>query len=245
MTHRMSLRSLSNRFAHAALAALPALLLGLPGISGAVPVNGAYVDDARCDAIPNQTFSHEIGENSFPLNELIQVFVGPAPTTRCVGDDGVMNDFVVQIINLSPIAYVDLFFVADDGILIGNADGMAEDLINAPGIFADAFKIDGTVTITGINDTLMGESATVNEIFEPGESWRFIVTNVIFPASVPPTLIFDSVGGFAGGSLGYPPSTASIVGTPIPEPSTALLVGLGLTALARMRRSGARRGAAC
>ena len=243
MTHRLSLRSLSNLFAGAALTrvflALAALFLGLPGLARAVPVNGLYTEDSRCDVIPNQTLSHEIGENTFPLNELILVFVGVGPVV-CVGDDGVANDFVVQMTNLSSIPYMDLFFVADDGILIGNADGTVQDLIGAPGVSADAFRIDGTVTVTGINDNLFGESGIVNEIFEPGETWRFMVTNVVFPASVPPTLIFDSVGGFAGSSIGFPPSTASILGTPIPEPSTALLVGLGLVGLVQLRRRDAR-----
>jgi len=49
-------------------------------------------------------------------------------------------------------------------------------------------------------------------------------------------LIFDSAGGFSGSSLGYPPSTASILGTQVvPEPSTGLLVALGLMGLARRR----------
>jgi len=60
--------------------------------------------------------------------------------------------------NLSPYSYTDLFFVADAGISVG------------------------TVTVTGINDNLLGESGLVNEIFESGETWRFIVTNVLFPA---------------------------------------------------------------
>jgi hypothetical protein len=71
--------------------------------------------------------------------------------------------------------------------------GRLVDVVNAPGVTADAFKIDGTVTL-GANNPLFGESGTVNEIFEPGETWRFIVTNVLFPANVPPTLITVRVG---------------------------------------------------
>jgi len=221
-----------------ALAALAAVLTGGPRAASALPVNGFYTEDARCETLPNQTLPHEIGETTaFPIDERISVVVSAAFTYECVGDDGVANDFVVQMTNLSSYSYVDLFFVADSAISIGNADGMVIDLINAPGVVSDAFKIDGTVTV-GVNNPLLNESGTVNEIFEPGETWRFVVTNVVFPASVPPTLIFDSAGGFSGSSLGTPPSTASILGTQVvPEPTTALLFGLGVAGLAWQRRS--------
>jgi len=219
-----------------ALVALSVLGIAVPDTARAIPVNGTYTDDSRCDAIPNQTLPHEIGETTaFPIDERILVVVSAITSFACVGDDGAPNDFVVQMTNLSSYSYTDLFFVADSAISIGNADGMVMDLLNAPGVVSDAFRIDGTVTL-GVNNPLINESGIVNEIFEPGETWRFLVTNVLFPASVPPTLIFDSAGGFSGSSLGYPPSTASILGTQVvPEPSPGLLVALGLMGLARRR----------
>ena len=241
MTLTANSRHASARFCIRMLA-LGALFLAGPHTAIAVPVNGSYVEDPlRCDVQANQNIGHEIGETTaFPIDERIAVFVSAASSYVCVGDDGAPNDFVVQMTNLSPYAYTDLFFVADDGILIGNADGTVEDVFGAPSIFADAFRIDGTVTTTGVNDNLFNESGIVNEIFEPGETWRFFVTNVLFPANIPPILVFDSVGGFAGSSVGYQPSTASILGTQVvPEPSVALLLGLGFAALSQRRRPGA------
>jgi hypothetical protein len=243
MVSSTNLRPVSGRFTQnvfaLGLAALAALASSAAQPAAALSVNGGYFDDGRCDAIPNQSLAHEIGETaSFPIDERILVTVSAASSYECVGDDGAPNDFVVQMTNQSVYSYIDLFFVADDGILIGNADGTVADLVGAPGITADAFRIDGTVTL-GVNNPLFAESGVVNEIFEPGETWHFIVTNVVFPASYPPILVFDSAGGFAGSSAGYPPSTASILGNqlPIPEPSTALALSLGLVGLALRRRS--------
>src|SRR3954451_18393078 len=62
----------------------------------AVPITGVYVEDQRCDPIPSQTLSHELGEKQFfPINESFTTFVSPATFTVCVPDDGIANDWIV------------------------------------------------------------------------------------------------------------------------------------------------------
>jgi len=136
--------------------------------------------------------------------------------------------------NLSNIAYKDLFFVADEGIAVGNADGVMFNAASAADPPTDAFRIDGTLTVTGGNDNLVGESGALDEIFSPGESWTFLLTNFGTTGAAP---IFGSIGLFGAGSGAAPGSNASILATPVPEPVTMMLIApVALAALRRKRR---------
>ncbi len=206
--------------------------------ASAVPILGAYTDDpTRCDVVPNQTLSHELGDAStFPTNEAI--FVSPSATNiyMCVADDGIPNDWLVRIQNMTGQSWQNLFFVADLNVGIGNADGYMQDLSNAATPPTEAFRIDGTVT-PGSNANLINESGPVDEIFQPGEFWTFVVTNftIASGALFPP--IINSPGVFAGSSpLGSFQSNASILATPVPEPSTVALLLLGVLPLLGRRR---------
>jgi hypothetical protein len=213
-----------------------ALTIALASPTFAVPVDADYIDDARCDPVAAIHLSHELGDLAvgWPIDEAIFVDVMPTNKLICVGDDGVANDWEIRMTNMSGIAYRDLFFVADLGVPVGNADGVMFNGAVATDPPTDAFRIDGTVTVTGGNDNLLGESGALDEIFSPGESWTFLVSNFEFGA--PPS--FTSIGLFGAGSAPFP-SNASILATPVPEPVTLTLVGpLALAALRRRRRKG-------
>lgn len=220
--------------------ALTAISAAIATTASAVPVNGFYVEDGRCDPVPNQSLSHELGEATFfPINESLQIFVAPVTTYVCVPDDGIQNDWGIQIVNVSGQAWNNLFFVADLGLSIGNADGTVYDTAPTPGVVVDAFRIDGTVTITGMNDNLQNESGTVDEILAPGESWRFLVTNYTSTVGVNPPPLFRAPGVFANTEPFMTPwiSTASILATPVPEPSLVHgLVAVGSALLMRRPR---------
>lgn len=205
----------------------------------AVPVTGRYQDvAAACDLVPNQILTHELGDaTTFPLNEAVVVNVAPVNFTVCVPNDGLANDWVVQIRNVSGQAWRDLFFVVDNGASVGNYDGELDDLALAPNVFSQAFKIDGTVTVTGMNDNLLFESGPVDEIFQPGEVWRFAVSNFNNYAASNAPPIFTSPGRFSGSSpLGTFGSTASILATPVPEPSAGLALLVTSSFLLMRRR---------
>lgn len=227
-----------KRLLTAAAASVSLGLLAAARTAEAVPVNAQYVEDTRCDQVPTQFLSHELGQTGFfPINEALEISVQPTTVTVCVPNDGVANDWIVQITNISGQAWRNLFFVADAGATLGNADGSARDLAGAPNVLTDAMRIDGTVT-PGINNNLLLESAIPDEILQPGETWRFNVSNYVdYPvggAPVPP--IFILPGRFAGSEpLGVSNGTASILAVPVPEPliGGALVVGAAALALRR------------
>ena len=211
---------------------LGAALTFVTQTASAYPIEAFSVEDPRCDPLPQMELTHELGDAPvFPLDELLESASSQVNQTVCVTDDGIANDYIVIITNKSGRAWKDLMFVADEGNFIGNSDGFVID--GASGSSTDAFLIDPF----GINANLLFESLTPDVIFEPGETWEFLVSNFMAPGGPTP---FDSLG--IGGSSGFifPPSTASIIANPVvPVPAAAFLFGsglLGMFAFARRSR---------
>jgi hypothetical protein len=233
----MNRNNLRNLITTASIASA-SLLLSARSAS-AVPINALYTDDPRCDAIPSQIPTHELGDlATFPQNEAIRMTPTPVTFTVCVQNDGLANDWVVDMINLSGQSWKNLFFVCDHNVTVGNADGSMQDTVGAPNILTDAFKIDGTVT-PGINNNLLTESINADEIFQPGEIWRFAVSNYM---AVDSTGVFQAplnvTPGLFAGSTNFPatPGNCSILASPVPEPGTMSLVAIGASALLLRRR---------
>ena len=216
-------------------AALSALASASVNTAMAVPVNGLYIEDSRCDVVAGKSLTHELGDQStFPTNEALKIVVSQTSAVICVANDGIANDWVVQMTNVSGQAWNNLFFVANSNINVGNADGSVVDFGNAA-ILSDAFRIDGTVT-PGSNNSLV-ESGVADEIFSPGETWRFLVTNFQHPSGVSPVPGFYSPGAFAGTTSVTTPDTASILATPyVPEPSGMAMLGIAAGSLLLRRR---------
>lgn len=225
---------------------------GWAGRAQALPIVGAVVNDPRCDPV-NDRLVEELGLHiayggPFPEHEGIYFSATATDQYVCVSDDGVANDWLVFITNLTGKSYGDgagrpLYFVANTGNTIGNSDGQADwsvPSIPVPaGGLADAFRINST----GVNDNLIYESFAPDQIFAPGETWGFLVTNFVTVGGGALAPSFLSLGHSVGNTVStLGTGTASIV-VGVPEPSTwamMALAGLGLGGMARSRRRTAR-----
>lgn len=230
----MKTKTSRNRLSTLALATATTMF-GIINSAQAVPVLGQYLEDARCDTLPNQALRDELGQQTFfPVNESVELAFQATQTTVCVPNDGAANDWIVQIRNLSGQAWQDLFFVVDSGLTLGNSDGTIRDAVGAPNIFSDAMRIDSL----GINNNLLFESGPANNIFDVGEIWRFNVSNfsALGPGGFLPPLL-TTPGKFSGSSpFGTTSGTASILANPVPEPGViSVLIG-GASAALLLRR---------
>jgi hypothetical protein len=182
--------------------------------------------------LPNMV--HELGDKPpFPDDEWIESSYTITQYTPCTQnpDNPGKPNIEVSITNMTTTFWYDLHYVSD---ALQEADGtiVPETLLSNDDGFVNgglAFRIDWV----GANTPLVFESKTVDTIFEPGETWRFVIQDFVSPPGGPPAP-FDSIG-VGIGSSGFPLSTGSIIATP--EPATLLVLALGLIpALIRRRR---------
>jgi hypothetical protein len=215
-----------------------AILLLLPTVSWALPIHVNHEDVPFCDPLFVPDNVHELGIaptfSIFP-DELIEAESTTTDQVACHSDDPNSPNALVEITNLTPTSWRDVWYVADvfnltsgSGTLISNFDGFVYDA-DAHILFGEAFKIDAI----GVNRPLVFESIAFNGIFEPGETWHFIIDDYVNFAGLAASL-FNSVG-VGGVSLGGPPSSGSIIAVAIPEPTTCTLA-LAALCLAMSRR---------
>ena len=92
------------------------------------PVSGQFVNDSRGDAIADIQLPRELGDSQFfQISDALLYHDHRATRVVGVADDGIANDWLVHITNITGQTFSNLFFVADAGATIGNADGTVED----------------------------------------------------------------------------------------------------------------------
>lgn len=209
-----------------------ALTLSLALICGsalAEPIDGSYFDLPNCDDHGPLQAVEEFGDPLlFAPDEAISHASTFTQSPACpLTDDPTMPNALVVMTNLTGRFLDNLFYVGDIDTTFSNFDGGAFGA-GTPGVVGHAFRIDRL----GANRNLAFESLTLDGIFEPGETWHFIVQDYSNAAGLAPDSFFSI--GMAGDSIVFPGSSASIVRM-VPTPGSAVLGLLGLAMLRRRR----------
>jgi hypothetical protein len=196
----------------------------LASAAAAVPVELSWFDTPFCDVLSLPPSMHELGNPpGFPKDELISSFDTMKKFPACAPTDNpLIPNVLVSMTNLTATFWMDVHYVADPETFISNDDGMVN------GEFA--FRID---TI-GINTPLVFESITFDGIFEPSETWNFIIQDYINGPGLPPSL-FGSVGAVGGMSGGDLLSSGSIIAREVPGPAGAVLIAIAMASMPRSR----------
>jgi hypothetical protein len=164
----------------------------------------------------NRPETDELGDQPpFPdpewiISSWVETTYRPCPVNPDYPD---IPNIEVAITNMTGQAWWNLQYVADVDTSIQNYDKWR---IND----SYAFLIDNR----NLNQPLISESLNPNLVFEPGETWVFVIQDFASSWGGPPTP-FDSIGVGSQSLLG-PPSTGSIIGY-VPEPATLALIAIG------------------
>ncbi|MEI6178317.1 MAG: PEP-CTERM sorting domain-containing protein [Verrucomicrobiota bacterium] len=170
-------------------------------------------------AITSAPAADELGYTySFPVGEQIAFSsVNTTYSANVATDNQSLDNKLVSITNLTSFSFPEVFFVASGGGSPGtftNFDGYVNGSM--------AMKIDKL----GINQSLYSETGgTVDGIFQPGETWQFIVQDYVALTPVDSFYSPYLVGG-----------TDTLPSIIVPEPTGIVLVLLGGLVLLRRRR---------
>ncbi len=210
--------------------ALSASALTIAAGAAADPIDGIYIDGPDCDNHGPLQAVEEFGNPSaFQPSQWIDHASTFTSLSACpLTDDPTMPNALVTITNLTSRTLDNLFYVGDPETRFSNVDGFGFGA-GSPSIPGLAFRIDEM----GGNQNLIFESGAFNGLFEPGETWQFIVQDFENAAGTTPDLFFSV--GMAGDSIGITNSSASIVRM-VPTPASASLLALGGLAAVRRRR---------
>lgn len=192
------------------LAAAPAL---------ASPVGTMFADLAHCDPLAGPNVADELGLSPvFPTACTIDASSTLTNLSACPTDVPGIANVEVRITNLTGRTFTDLWYVGEQKTGFTNFDGTVNGF--------EAFRIDAI----GVNRPLIFET-TPNGLFEPGETWSFIIDDWTNSSGFLPEH-FLSLGVPSGGAI----SSGSIVALAVPGPGAAsLLAATGLLAMRRRR----------
>ncbi len=193
-------------------------------------VKGVYRDLPTCDNHGDRSASEELGDPSvFSAGQQIDHVATFTDVVACdVGDNPNIPNSLVVVTNRTKRHWRDLYYVGDPSTSFSNVDGFGDAGVS-PNLSGLAFRIDSV----GDNRPLVFESLTPDNVFEPGEEWRFVVQDYASPLG--PADSFFSVG-FADASVTpFEVSAASIVQF-VPEPAFALQLLAGVVALVVAQR---------
>jgi hypothetical protein len=192
----------------------------------AVPTTVSGFDTPGCDVLAVPTNVDELGTQVFPANEtILSAFVGTTPLPACPSSDTAAPNFIVEITNMTGIAWPQVWYVGNPGTTLSNEDGVIAG--------QHVFLINSVSS--DFNNPLTFESMIPDNIFQPGEIWRFTIDDYFNSSGLAPHL-FGQIG--VPDTFPVPPTQSGniIAGGIVPEPSSVGVIVIGASMLLARRR---------
>ena len=197
----------------------------------------------HCDPLFIPQEVDEIGDPAFgfPNDEALSRVSTDIFQPVCIeSNDPTAADALVEITNLTGRDLTEVWYIANNETRISNYDGYANDIGFAVDADNEAFRLDHDLSDPGgKHHPLVFESGPFNGIWEAGETWGFILQDYSNAFGLPADALTSIGVGDASVAIPGVPfnSSGSIIAIPrIPEPTTCMLMAIGLAALSLRRR---------